>query len=99
LMLLKIMFILEVQTHLRMKKKKAEVEQSTQSESTQSQSKSSGGKILASPIAKKLASEKGIDLSNITGTGPGNRIIKADVLEYNLLKRKLSNNLLLTLKQ
>lgn len=35
--------------------------------------------ILASPIAKRIAAEKGIDLSNITGTGPGGRIVKSDV--------------------
>jgi len=35
--------------------------------------------IKASPIAKRLAHEKGIDLSNIAGTGPGGRIVKKDV--------------------
>ncbi len=38
-------------------------------------------KILASPLAKKLAKEMSIDLSKISGTGPGGRIIKADVLK------------------
>ncbi|GAB4230837.1 MAG: pyruvate dehydrogenase complex dihydrolipoamide acetyltransferase [Methyloligellaceae bacterium] len=38
-----------------------------------------GGRILASPLAKRLAAEKGIDLSAITGTGPHGRIIKRDV--------------------
>lgn len=32
-----------------------------------------------SPIAKKLAEEKGVDLSQISGTGPNDRIILADV--------------------
>ncbi len=36
--------------------------------------------ILASPLAKRLAEEHGIDLSTIKGTGPGGRIIKEDVL-------------------
>jgi len=35
-----------------------------------------------SPLAKKIASEKGIDIQNITGTGPQKRIIKKDVLDY-----------------
>jgi len=38
-------------------------------------------KILASPLAKRLAKEMTIDLSKIFGTGPGGRIIKADVLK------------------
>ena len=36
--------------------------------------------VKASPLAKKLAKEKGIDLSKISGTGPNGRIVKADVL-------------------
>jgi len=39
-----------------------------------------GGRVKASPLAKKIAAEKGIDLSRITGTGPGGRIVEADVL-------------------
>ncbi len=37
-------------------------------------------KIKASPLAKKIAAEKGIDLSKVKGTGPGGRITKEDVL-------------------
>src|SRR4051812_47010743 len=37
-------------------------------------------RIKASPIAKRLATEKGIDLAALTGTGPGGRIVEADVL-------------------
>ncbi|KAK9467155.1 2-oxoacid dehydrogenases acyltransferase-domain-containing protein [Lipomyces arxii] len=39
-------------------------------------------RILASPIAKKIALEQGIPLKNIKGSGPGGRIIKADVEGY-----------------
>ena len=35
--------------------------------------------MIASPLAKRIAAEKGIDLSQIKGTGPGGRIVKADV--------------------
>jgi pyruvate dehydrogenase E2 component (dihydrolipoamide acetyltransferase) len=38
-----------------------------------------GGRIKASPLAKKLAEKEGIDLSSVKGTGPGGRIVKADV--------------------
>lgn len=42
----------------------------------------SNGRILASPLAKKLAEEKGVDLSFVTGTGEGGRITKRDVDHY-----------------
>jgi pyruvate dehydrogenase E2 component (dihydrolipoamide acetyltransferase) len=35
--------------------------------------------IKASPLAKRIAKEKGIDLSNIPGSGPGERIVKRDL--------------------
>jgi pyruvate dehydrogenase E2 component (dihydrolipoamide acetyltransferase) len=37
------------------------------------------GRIKASPLAKKMAAEKGIDISKISGTGDGGRIVKKDV--------------------
>jgi pyruvate dehydrogenase E2 component (dihydrolipoamide acetyltransferase) len=40
---------------------------------------SSGDRIIASPIAKRIAEQRGIDLSTIKGSGPGGRIVKADV--------------------
>ncbi|QNO27050.1 pyruvate dehydrogenase complex dihydrolipoamide acetyltransferase [Sphingopyxis sp. OPL5] len=42
-------------------------------------SAASGDRIKASPLAKRLAAERGIDLSTITGTGPGGRIVKDDL--------------------
>jgi pyruvate dehydrogenase E2 component (dihydrolipoamide acetyltransferase) len=41
--------------------------------------KSIDGRLKASPLAKSLAQEKGIDISTITGTGEGGRIIKRDI--------------------
>jgi pyruvate dehydrogenase E2 component (dihydrolipoamide acetyltransferase) len=38
-----------------------------------------GSRIKASPLAKKIAAEKGIDLTTIHGSGPSGRIVKADV--------------------
>jgi pyruvate dehydrogenase E2 component (dihydrolipoamide acetyltransferase) len=38
-----------------------------------------GSRIKASPLAKKIALERGVDLSGIEGTGPGGRIVVADV--------------------
>jgi pyruvate dehydrogenase E2 component (dihydrolipoamide acetyltransferase) len=37
------------------------------------------GRIKASPLAKRIAAEKGLDLAAISGSGPGGRIVKADV--------------------
>ncbi len=37
------------------------------------------GRITASPLAKRLAEQKGVDLAAIKGSGPGGRIVKADV--------------------
>ena len=41
---------------------------------------SGGGRIKASPLAKKIAADRDIDLRGVTGTGPGGRIVKADVV-------------------
>ena len=37
------------------------------------------GRVKASPLARRIARERGLDLSGISGSGPGGRIIKADV--------------------
>ena len=38
-----------------------------------------GDRVIASPLAKRIAEQKGIDLSAVSGTGPNGRIVKADV--------------------
>ncbi|MGI3168226.1 pyruvate dehydrogenase complex dihydrolipoamide acetyltransferase [Pseudooceanicola sp. C21-150M6] len=38
-----------------------------------------GGRIFASPLARRIAADKGIDLAALTGSGPHGRIVKADV--------------------
>ena len=42
----------------------------------------SGGRIFASPLAKKIASDKGINLADVNGSGENGRIIKKDVESY-----------------
>jgi pyruvate dehydrogenase E2 component (dihydrolipoamide acetyltransferase) len=37
------------------------------------------GRVKASPIAKRIARERGLDLHGLSGSGPGGRIVKADV--------------------
>ncbi|MBU1756504.1 MAG: pyruvate dehydrogenase complex dihydrolipoamide acetyltransferase [Alphaproteobacteria bacterium] len=41
--------------------------------------KPSGDRIIASPLAKRIAEQRGIDLASVTGSGPNGRIVKADV--------------------
>jgi pyruvate dehydrogenase E2 component (dihydrolipoamide acetyltransferase) len=43
------------------------------------QASNGGGRPKASPIARRLAKEKKLDLSRLQGSGPGGRIVKADV--------------------
>lgn len=38
-----------------------------------------GDRIHASPVARRIAKETGIDLASVTGSGPGGRIVKADI--------------------
>lgn len=41
-----------------------------------------GGRVKASPLAKKLAADKGIDISKVQGSGDGGRIVKKDIDSY-----------------
>lgn len=38
-----------------------------------------GARVFASPLARRIAADKGLDLANITGSGPKGRVVKADV--------------------
>ena len=49
--------------------------------------RSQNGRILVSPLAKKIAAEKGINLSHIKGTGDGGRIIKRDVSDIDFSQK------------
>jgi len=42
-------------------------------------SSSENGRVKASPLAKKLAAEKGIDIKKVSGSGDGGRIVKSDI--------------------
>jgi pyruvate dehydrogenase E2 component (dihydrolipoamide acetyltransferase) len=58
--------------------------ESTKVEATTSSTTASndGARILASPLAKKIAEDKGINLSQVSGSGENGRIIKSDVENY-----------------
>ncbi len=53
------------------------VTETTQAVATSSSTEN--GRVKASPLAKKLAAEKGIDIKAVSGSGDGGRIVKADV--------------------
>jgi pyruvate dehydrogenase E2 component (dihydrolipoamide acetyltransferase) len=61
-------------------KKEIDVEENTST--TTVSVNNSGGRIFASPLAKKIASDKGINLSDVNGSGENGRIIKKDVENY-----------------
>ncbi len=46
---------------------------------TETTPEAEGGRIRASPVARKMAAEKGIELGTIAGSGPGGRVVKADI--------------------
>ncbi len=56
--------------------------QADQPEKTKASSKTDDGRIKASPLARNMAEEQGIDLSKVQGSGPDGRIIKRDIEEY-----------------
>lgn len=53
-----------------------------QTTNDQLQTASSNGRVKASPLAKKLAAEKGIDISQVSGSGDGGRVTKKDIDNY-----------------
>lgn len=57
-------------------------EEAREQKSSDSTSASDSERLKASPLAKKLAEEKGIDLRQVKGSGEGGRIVKRDVDEF-----------------
>ena len=49
----------------------------------------SGGRIFASPLAKKIAKEKGINLNQVKGSGEGGRIVKSDIENFTPIQMRL----------
>jgi pyruvate dehydrogenase E2 component (dihydrolipoamide acetyltransferase) len=47
--------------------------------STNGHGSSNGGRVKASPLARRIAQELGVDIALLSGTGPGGRIVKKDV--------------------
>src|SRR3954470_2396714 len=60
-------------------KAKAETSEEEPKQEAAPSAEGNGGRPKASPVARRVAREHGIDLSTLEGTGPGGRIVKADV--------------------
>ena len=61
----------------------AETKDKSEEDSSEEISRSnSDGRIIASPLAKKLAEEKGIELADVQGSGDGGRIVKKDIESF-----------------
>lgn len=63
------------------KKEEASASNNSTSDTTQEVT-TDGGRIFASPLAKKIAQDKGINLSQVKGTGENGRIVKSDVENF-----------------
>ena len=59
-----------------------EVKENKAQPTASTSSNTSNGRIKASPLAKKLAEEKGVNIASIQGTGEGGRIVKRDIENY-----------------
>ena len=70
-------------------------DEATETKEEQSETKSvsenntSNGRIFASPLAKKIAEEKGINLNNVKGSGENGRIVKSDVEQFTPAKQEV----------
>ncbi|MBA6154517.1 pyruvate dehydrogenase complex dihydrolipoamide acetyltransferase [Gelidibacter maritimus] len=61
---------------------KTESKDAKKKASTSSSSSSDGSRIFVSPLARKMAEEKGINLSDVEGSGENGRVIKRDIENY-----------------
>jgi pyruvate dehydrogenase E2 component (dihydrolipoamide acetyltransferase) len=57
--------------------------QPSATQSSQESTANQSGRVFASPLAKQIAKDKGINLSQVTGSGENGRIVKSDVENYN----------------
>ena len=67
--------------------------ESSKEEKAQVVSNANGGRIIASPLAKKIAKDKGIDLAQVAGSAEGGRIIKKDIENFKPVVQAESGNL------
>ncbi|GMN10991.1 pyruvate dehydrogenase complex dihydrolipoamide acetyltransferase [Croceitalea sp. MTPC9] len=67
-------------------------EPKAETSASQTSSVADGQRIFASPLAKKIALDKGIDLSTVSGTGDNGRIVKRDIENYQPSQDKVATS-------
>ncbi|KAJ2842273.1 pyruvate dehydrogenase complex dihydrolipoamide acetyltransferase component (E2), partial [Coemansia brasiliensis] len=60
----------------------AQADSASNKPAAEAKQEQSGDRVFASPLAKTMAKEKGIDLKQVKGSGPRGRIVKADIESY-----------------
>jgi len=70
------------QEHLQEERKEEDASIEEPIQEVQDKSVIEESRIKISPLAKRLAKEKGIDITKVSGTGPGGRIVKEDVIVF-----------------
>jgi pyruvate dehydrogenase E2 component (dihydrolipoamide acetyltransferase) len=63
-------------------KEKEEKKSDQETETKDTTSSSDNGRVKASPLAKKMAEDKGIDISSVQGSGPEGRVVKKDIEDF-----------------
>ena len=58
-----------------------EIPSSDEAQASPSSKTEEGGKVLATPVARKLAKDLGVDINTVKGTGPAGRVMKEDIRE------------------
>lgn len=75
------------------KKQEEKKEEKPQAESSASStSQNTSGRIFVSPLAKKMAADKGIDLNQVQGTGENGRIVKSDIENFTPQTAKVASS-------
>lgn len=70
---------IDVAPHVRDPESGAPVVEKVVETPAPAQPKANGRRLFATPLVRKLAKERGIDLASVSGTGPGGRIVRRDV--------------------
>ena len=68
--------------------KDSEKQKSEEKSSSSTSTTKDGGRIFASPLAKKMAEDKGIDLADVNGSGENGRIVKKDIESFKGVEKK-----------
>ncbi|GAK99231.1 dihydrolipoamide acetyltransferase component [Nonlabens ulvanivorans] len=72
----------EVKKEVKKETSKVSTPASSSSNTSSNSSSNSSGRIFASPLAKKMAEDKGIDLNQVSGSGENGRIVKSDIENF-----------------